>query len=85
MKRSNIKRDIDKIYFTKEQIEERKQFIRNEYDQIRELENKITAHKKQIEKIQKVLLDNCNHNKVPDRCCYDQTTFYCDICNQDLW
>ncbi len=80
-----MKRQIDKIYFTIEQIQEKKQLIRNEYEQIRALENKIAHHKKQIEAIQQVLIDNCNHNKVQDRCCYEHTTYHCDICDQDLW
>lgn len=86
MKRTNVKRDINKVYFTKEQIEEYKKLITNEYIEIRKLESMISEHKKQIENYQSILLDNCNHNRVPDRTCiYDHTTYYCDICNQDLW
>lgn len=82
----SIKRDIEKIYFNKEQIDEHKKLMANEYLAIRQLESKISQHKKQIENYQNVLLDNCNHNRVPDRsCAYDHTTYYCDICGQDLW
>ncbi len=80
-----MKRQVDKIYFTKEQIQEQKLLIRSEYDKIRALENKIAHHQKQIEVIRTTLLNNCNHNKVPDRCCYERTTYHCDICDQDLW
>ena len=86
MKRFNNKRDVDKIYFTKEQIDEHRKLISNEYIEIRNLESQIAQHKKQIEKYQTILLNNCNHNRVPDRTCiYDHTTYYCDICGQDLW
>jgi len=79
------KRIVDKIYFTKEQIDVHRELITKEYQEIRKLEGQISQHKKRIEEIQLVLINNCNHNKVPDRSCYDHTTYYCDICGQDLW
>ena len=83
---TNVKRNIEKVYFTKEQIEEHKALICLEYIEIRKLEEQILNHKKKLEKYKNMLLVNCNHNRVPDRACiYDKTTYHCDICNQDLW
>jgi hypothetical protein len=80
------KHNIEKVYFTKEQIEEHKTLICLEYANIRKLEQQMLHHKKQIEKYQNMLIVNCNHNRVADRACmYDKTTYHCDICNQDLW
>ena len=80
-----LKRNIEKVYFTSEEIEEYKKLISLEYANIRKLEKQILQHKKQIDKYQNCLLINCHHNKIPDRSCmYDKTTYYCDICNQDL-
>ena len=81
-----MERNVDKIYFTKEEIETYKELISNEYIKIRKLEGEISQHKKRIEEIQTILINNCNHNRIPDRTCsYDHTTYYCDICGQDLW
>ena len=77
--------DEEKIYFNKEEIENYKKLIKNEYSQIRILEEQINLHRKNIEKFYRTLVNNCKHNKIPDRSCYDHTTYYCDICNQDLW
>ncbi len=72
-------------YFTKEEIDNYRQKIKDEYFEIRLLEEQITQRKKKIEVLQQVLVAKCAHNKIPDRCCYDRTTYYCDICGQDLW
>ncbi len=77
--------DEDKVYFDKEEIDRFKKLIKDEYSQIRFLEEQINQHRTNIQKYSKTLVNNCKHNKIPDRCCYDRTTFYCDICNQDLW
>ena len=82
---TNTNTNDNKKYITKEQIEEYKNIISNEYIQIRLYEKEIKNHYKNIEKYQNILILKCNHNRVPDRSCsYDRTTFYCDICNQDL-
>lgn len=82
----SVKRNIEKVYFTTEQIEKHKKLISLEYMEIRKLEEQILRRKKQIEEYQNILVVNCNHNRVADRACmYDKTTYHCDICNQDLW
>ncbi len=79
------KRNIEKVYFTNQQIQEYKKLIDDEYMKIKNLEKQIKHHKEQINKYENTLLNNCNHHKVPDRTCmYDKTTYYCDICSQDL-
>lgn len=77
--------NIEKVFFTREQIEEYKKLISIEYTEIRKLEVQIAQRKKQIDNYENILLVNCKHHKVIDiACMYDKTTYYCDICNQDL-
>jgi hypothetical protein len=74
----------EKIYLTIDEIKSYQQQISSEYSNIRKLEEQIKSHQKNIDKYSRFLVINCKHNKIPDRGCYDRTTYYCDICNQDL-
>ncbi len=84
-KRRKLNHEEEQKYFTKEEIDTYIQKIKDEYYEIKMLEEQIAQHKKQINVLQQVLVAKCAHNKIPDRCCYDKTTYYCDICGQDLW